>query len=57
MAGKAKSVYLTVTPKGQMRSVFTKMFFNAKDFNDYVKTEDFQAKYPTTEFQILKEVY
>jgi hypothetical protein len=56
MAGKAKSVYLTVTTLDH-KSVFHRMFFNAKEFNDFVKTEEFKAKYPTTEFKIIKEVY
>ena len=29
MAGKAKSVYLTVTKKGSMKTEFHKMFFDA----------------------------
>jgi hypothetical protein len=33
------------------------MFFNAKEFNEYVKSEEFKAKYPTTEFKIVKETY
>jgi hypothetical protein len=33
------------------------MFFNAKQYNDFVKTEEFKAKYPITEFKIIKEVY
>jgi hypothetical protein len=33
------------------------MFFNAKEFNEFVKTDEFKAKYPTTEFKIIKEVY
>jgi hypothetical protein len=57
MAGKAKSVYLTVCLKGQLSSVFRKVFFDAKAYNDYVKSEEFQAKYPTENFEILKEVY
>lgn len=57
MAGKAKSVYLTVTPKGTLSSVFRKVFFDAKAFSDYVKSEEFVAKYPTEQFQILKEIY
>jgi hypothetical protein len=57
MAGKAKSVYLTVCLKGQLSSVFRKVFFDAKAYNDYVKSEEFQAKYPTEKFEILKEVY
>lgn len=57
MAGKAKSVYLTVAVKGTIKNVFRKVFFNAKDFNEYVSTEEFKQKYPTTEFEIIKEVY
>ena len=57
MAGKAKSVYLTVTKKGSMKTEFHKMFFDAKGYNEYVKSEEFKAKYPTTEFKIVKETY
>jgi hypothetical protein len=56
MAGKAKSVYLTVTTLYH-KSVFHRVFFNAKEFNDYVKTEEFKTKYPETEFKIVKEIY
>ena len=57
MAGKAKSVYLTITKKGEMKTEFSKMFFDAKGYNDYVKSEEFKAKWPTTEYNIIKEVY
>ena len=57
MAGKAKSIYLTILPKGQHMSVFKKMFFNAKDYNEYVKAEDFKVKWPVEEFDIVKETY
>lgn len=57
MAGKAKSIYLTVTVKGQLRAVFRKMFFNASDYNAYVKTDEFKAQWPTTKYDIIKEVY
>jgi hypothetical protein len=57
MAGTAKSVYLTVTKKGSMKTEFHKMFFNAKEYNDYVKTEEFKAKWPKEEYDIVKEVY
>jgi hypothetical protein len=57
MAGKAKSVYLTVCPKRNHMSVFKKVFFDAKSYNEYVKTEEFQQKYPKEEFDIIKEVY
>ena len=56
MAGKAKSVYLTVTTMDH-KSVFHRMFFNANEFNAFVKTEEFKAKYPITEFKIVKETY
>ena len=57
MAGKAKSVYLTVTPKGKLQSVFTKVFFDAKACRDYVATEEFKEKYPTELYDIFKETY
>lgn len=57
MAGKAKSVYLTVTPKHGHNAVFKKMFFNAKEFNDYIKTDEFKALYPDTDYRVIKEIY
>jgi hypothetical protein len=57
MAGKAKSVYLTINPKGSFKTVFHKVFFEAKSYNDYVKTEEFKAKWPESEYTIVKETY
>lgn len=57
MASKAKSIYLTVCPKGSHKSVLKKVFFEAKAYNEYVKTPEFKAQYPVTEFDIVKEVY
>jgi hypothetical protein len=57
MAGKAKSVYLTVTKKNSFKTEFHKMFFDAKSYNDYVKSDEFKAKWPAEEFNIVKEVY
>jgi len=57
MAGKAKSVYLTINPKGEFKTVFHKMFFDAKAYNDYVKSDEFKAKWPKEEFDIVKETY
>jgi hypothetical protein len=57
MAGKAKSVYLTVTVKGQVKSVFHRMFFDAKSYNEYVNSDEFKAKWNSAEFDIIKEVY
>ena len=57
MAGKAKSCYLTVTVKATHKSVFHKVFFNARDLADYIKTEEFLAKYPASEYNHVKETY
>lgn len=57
MAGKAKSVYLTINKKGSFKTEFSKVFFDAKAYNDYVKTDEFKAKWPAEEFSIIKEVY
>jgi len=57
MAGKAKSIYLTILPKGKHMSVFKKVFFDAKAYNEYVKSDEFKAKWPKEEFDIVKETY
>ncbi len=57
MAGKAKSIYLTILPKGKHMSVFKKVFFEAKSYNEYVKTEEFKAKWPAELYDIVKETY
>ena len=57
MAGKAKSVYLTVTEKSKHTAVFRKVFFNASDYNAYVKTDEFKAQWPAEQYDIIKETY
>jgi len=57
MGGKAKSIYLTILPKGSHVSVFKKLFFEAKSYNEYVKSEEFKAQWPADKFDIIKEVY
>lgn len=57
MAGKAKSIYLTVLPKGKHMSVFKKVFFEAKAYNEYVKTDEFKTQWPADQFDIVKETY
>ena len=57
MGGKAKSVHLTVMPKGEFTSVFRKTFFDAKAYNDYVKSEEFRAKWPAEQYDFIKETY
>ena len=58
MAGMAKSVYLTVHPKGEpLNAVLRRTFFDAKHFRDFVQSDDFKAKYPSDQYVIIKEVY
>jgi hypothetical protein len=57
MAGKAKSVYLTVCPIGKLQSVLSKVFFDAKALREYMATDEFKAKYPADQFTIHKETY
>jgi hypothetical protein len=57
MSGKAKSIYLTVLPKGTHMSVFKKVFFEAKSYNEFVKSDEFKQKYPAEQFDIVKEIY
>jgi hypothetical protein len=57
MSGKAKSIYLTITLKGEITSVFRKTFFDAKAYNEYVKSEEFRAKWPADQYNFVKETY
>lgn len=56
MGSKAKSVYLSIYPRGSLKRVFTKMFFDAKSYNEYIKGEEFLKTYPKEEFEYVKEV-
>jgi hypothetical protein len=57
MAGKATSVYLTVSNKGTHKTAFHKQFFNMSGLNQFVATDEFKALWPDTEFYITKETY
>ena len=57
MAGKASSIYLTVCPKRDHMSVLKKVFFDAKTYNEYIKSPEFLEMYPKEQFDIIKEVY
>ena len=57
MAGTAKSVYLTINKKGSTKTEFTKVFFDAKSYNEYIKTDEFKARWPIEEYNIVKEPY
>ena len=57
MAGKATSVYLTVSDKVTHKTILHKVFFNMTGLNQFVATEEFIEKYPTEQFYITKEIY
>ena len=57
MAGKATSVYLTVSNKTTHKTAFHKQFFNMSGLNQFVATDEFKALWPDTEFYITKETY
>ena len=57
MAGKATSVYLSVTLRTTHKTIFQKTFLRMADLNKYIAEPDFVTKYPNTEYYITKEVY
>ncbi len=57
MAGKATSVYLTVSEKLTHKTILHKQFFNMTGLNQFVGTDDFKEKYSTEVFYITKETY
>ena len=57
MAGKATSVYLTVSNKNTHKTEFHKVFFNMTGLNQFVGTDEFKAQWPTEVYYITKEVY
>jgi|TARA_R110002126_G_scaffold109402_1_gene246333 hypothetical protein len=57
MAGKAKSCHLSVADRATNKNVFTRTFFQMSELNNFVKTDEFKAKYPLEQFQVIKEVY
>jgi len=57
MAGKATSVYLTVSDKATHKTVFYKMFFNMTGLNKFIAEDAFKALYPLDTYYITKEIY
>jgi hypothetical protein len=57
MAGKATSVYLTVSDKATHKTAFHKVFFNMSGLNQFVATDEFKALYPLDTYYITKETY
>lgn len=56
MAGKAKSLYVTIATKGNPFDVkVRKQFFNAKAYREWVK--EVIAEYPEDKFRYTKETY
>jgi hypothetical protein len=57
MAGKATSVYLTVSDKTTHKTALHKVFFNMTGLNQFVNTDEFKALYPAEVYYITKETY
>lgn len=57
MAGKATSVYLTVSNKLTHKTVLHKVFFNMTGLNQFVGTDEFKELYPVDTYYITKEIY
>ena len=54
MAGKATSVYVSVTDKNH-KTLVHKQFFNTTEANAWIKANE--EKYPKPEYIIYKETY
>lgn len=57
MAGKATSVYLTVSNKETHKTILHKVFFNMTGLNQFVGTDEFKEQYPADIYYITKEIY
>jgi hypothetical protein len=57
MAGKAKSVYLTINPRGTFITAFHKVFFDAQAYRQYTTTPEFLAQWPADQYTLVKETY
>jgi hypothetical protein len=57
MAGKATSVYLTVSYKDTHKTALHKVFFNMTGLNQFVNTQEFKDLYPAEVYYITKETY
>ena len=56
MAGKAKSIYLSIAVKGDPFKIVAKQkFFTAKDKNVWLK--DHAEEYPETKYRYTTEIY
>lgn len=55
MAGKATSVYVTVTTNNSRTTVLNRKFLNSTDANAFMKEN--VEKYPKPEFHMFKETY
>jgi hypothetical protein len=55
MAGKAKSVYVSIVDSKTHKTVINKMFFEMSSANKFVKENE--EKYPKPAYYFVKEVY
>lgn len=57
MAGKAKSVYLSVVMKKTHKTVFRKVFFDTRGYAEYIANSEFIAQYPEDAYYFVREIY
>jgi len=57
MGGKAKSVYFSIVELGTHKTVFTKVFFDAKGRNEFTKNPELRVTYPADKFYFVSETY
>lgn len=55
MAKKATSVYVSIVKKETHKTEINKMFFNSKEANEWIATQE--EKYQKPEFYFVKETY
>lgn len=57
MAGKAKSLYVSIVDRKTHKTVLNQMFFEAKAMNAFLKDPTLLEKYPNDTYYIVKESY
>ena len=57
MAGKVKTSYLSIVDAKTHKTVFTKVFFDAKSMNTWIKDDPKMREFPSPTFYVVKETY
>jgi hypothetical protein len=57
MAGKAKSVYLSVVINATHKTVFRKTFFDTGAYAKFIADPEFSVQYPAETYHFVREIY